>query len=200
MDDNAEIIAKIAQSNNGFVRSRDVRAVGIHSSCIKKLLDEGYLEQLKRGLYRSLKAPVSEYDSMLQAYMAVPRGVVCLLTALSYYGMTTVTPREICMAIEKHRRFTLPEYPPIKLYLYSPPAYAEGITEIRIGGVAVKIYDKEKTLCDCIKYRQQIGMDVIKEALREYLRNSGRNIEKLRRYAKTCRIESVLTKYLEVML
>jgi len=193
-------IYNIAKVSNGFIRTGDLLRAGIRNENISILLKLGEIEKIKHGLYRLLQAPVSEYDTIIQATHCLPRGVVCMLTALSYYGLTTVTPRDVNVAIENNRKFVLPSYPPIKLYYYTQEMYVAGISTIIIDGAEIKIYDKEKTLCDCIKFRQQIGMDVVKEAMREYLHNSSRDLEKLKIYSKICRVKTTLEKYMEILI
>jgi len=103
--------------------------------------------------------------------------VVCLLSALSYYELTTYNPRQIYIAIEREMKVKIANYPPIKLFYFAEKQYKAGIKKVRIGKRIVKIYSEEKTLCDCLKYKNQIGIDIFKESIKEYLRRNKRNID-----------------------
>lgn len=122
------------------------------------------------------------------------------LPILSYYGFSTWDPPEVHVAIPKGRKVVLPDYPPIRLYYFSGIFYETGIIhETTESGVLIQIYDKEKTVCDIVRYRNQIGIDIMKEALSEYLKRKDKNLNKLNSYAKSLKICSVLRQYLEVL-
>ena len=164
------------------------------------MVDMGKLEQVKRGLYRLTNVPVSIHDSLIQAAMSVPHGVISMLSALSYYNLTTITPWEVSITIEQGKKAFLPSYPPIKIYHFSSVIFSTGITTVNVDGHSLRIYKKEKVLCDCIRYRNQLGMDVVRECLRTYLKNSTRDLDTLLKYAQVCKVEKLLKNYLEVLL
>lgn len=193
-------IIEIAAKKNGFIRTRDILEARIHNTYLKELVDAGKLEQIKRGLYRIPDAPESVYDGLIQAAVSVPHGVISMLSALAYYNLTTVTPWEVSIAIEQGKKAFLPSYPPVKVYHFTPAIFAAGITTINVTGHSLRIYKKEKNLCDCIRYRNQLGMDIVKECLQTYLKNSTRDLESLMKYAKICKVEKLLKNYLEVLL
>ncbi|MBF8435505.1 hypothetical protein I0Q91_00305 [Halanaerobiaceae bacterium Z-7014] len=127
--------------------------------------------------------------------------LISLLSALSYYELTTNNPWEYYVAIHRdHFKPTLPDYPPISIYYFSDKQYYTGITEINIKGEKIKIYDREKIICDCIRYRKKIGVDVMKEALQEYLKQNYRNIDKLIKYAEITGVKTLMSRYLEVLI
>lgn len=127
--------------------------------------------------------------------------MICLLSALSYYELTTYNPWEYQIAIHRSsKKPKLPDYPPIKIFYLADAQYNIGIDEVDINGSVVRIYDREKTICDMVRYREKLGMDLMKEGLRNYLKSSNKNITKLVSYADRLRIQTVLQKYLEVLI
>lgn len=195
-----EKIYKVFKHGTGYARTKDIMEAGIHNIYLNDLLENGQIEKIKRGLYRWVGMNESGQQGMLDVSRAIPGGVICLLSALSYYNLTIVKPMEVSIAISNKRKVIVPEYPPVKLYYFNTAIFEAGKIEQHIGTHSFFIYDKEKTLCDCIKYRNQIGMDVIKEALHEYLRNSSRNLEVLIKYSEICKVKPIMKNYLEVMI
>ena len=137
---------------------------------------------------------------MIDVEKIVPGGVLCLYSAWSHYGLTVQVPNAFNIAIEKNRKITLPDYPPIELYYWKQEYYEMGFTAQTIGGYKVKIYDLEKSVCDAVKYRTKIGMETTSEILKTYLKRNDRNLTILLDYAKKMRIEKILKTYLEVQL
>lgn len=169
---------------------------------IRRLVDEGDLIRIKQGLYR--KADVHQkfgLDELVEASKLVPKGVICLLSALSHYELTTYNPWEHYIAIPRDsKKPRLPDYPPIKIIYFSENQYQTGITETDIEGIKVNIYDREKTICDIVRYRDRLGMDIAKEGLQNYVQSPNKNIGKLMMYAEKLRIRTVLHAYLEVLI
>jgi predicted transcriptional regulator of viral defense system len=192
-------IAKSQLSNSGgFARAGKLAQAGIASSSVARLARQGVVVRIKRGLYRWHKANSS--SSLVEAVQIVPSGIVCLLSALAVHQLGSRIPWEVHLAIPRSaRRPVMPEYPPIRIVYYSDVQYQTGITTTKIDGVDIRVYDPEKTLCDCARYRNKIGMDVFREALTEYLRRPGRNIDKLLAYAKQQRVWSVLYPVVEAL-
>ena len=182
----------------GFARSGDLKRAGISSFTIALLVKQGTLISVKRGLYRWYKMDSS--TTLVEASRVVPNSVVCLLSALSVHELGTKTPWEVHLAIpRKARKPVLPDYPPISLAYFSDTQYQVGITTVTYDGVDIAVYDPEKTLCDCARYRNKIGQDVFREALTEYLKRPGRNIDKLLEYAKKLRVWSVVHPMVEAL-
>lgn len=200
MKDIYEKVYKVFKVNNGYARTKDIIDAGISNIYLNKFLEEGKIEKIKRGLYRWIGMNDSSHQGIADVSMAIPGGVICLLSALSYHNLTTVRPMEISIAVSKKRKIVKPDYPPTRIYYFMDNVFKVGVEEQRIGGITVLIYDKEKTICDCIKYRYQLGMDIIKEALIGYINNTNRNLELLLKYAEICKIKPVLKNYLEVLL
>ena len=194
-------IKKIFEENGGYARTQDVIDAGIHTSYLYQLLEDGVVSKLKRGLYHWDDNNVSVNEELISVSKIVPKGIFCLLSALSYYEITTVNPWQYYIAIFRNdRKPVLPDHPPINIFYFSKEQYEIGLKEIEIDNHKIKIYDIEKTICDCLRYRNEIGMDVVKEALNEYVKRKDRNIDKLLRYAKVTGIYNLLYKYLEVLL
>ena len=184
--------------SGGYVRAGKLTKAGIASSSVARLARQGTVVRVKRGLYRWHKTNSS--SSLVEAAQIVPSGIVCLLSALAVHQLGSRTPWEIHLAIPRSaRKPVMPEYPPIKVVYFSDAQYQNGITIAKIEGVDIRVYDPEKTLCDCARYRNKIGMDVFREALTEYLRRPGRDIDKLLEYAKQLRVLSVLQPVVEAL-
>lgn len=193
-------IIKIFKIHNGYARSKDILAEGIHPRDIKSILEKEIVIKVKNGLYRLADVPVVSNQSFIDLTYAVPEGVICLLSALSYYELTTFNPSIISMAI--HRKSWRPkiEYPPVEFYYFSTRQFKAGIDEIGIKGNKIRIYSPEKTICDCFRYRNKLGLDIAKEGLSEYLKRKERNLEKLLEYGEICRIKPLLQTWLDALI
>lgn len=192
----AERILKLA-ARQRLVRPRDVEALGIARAFLTRLERRGLIERRARGVYVLADAPVSEHHSLALAAKLVPRGVVCLLSALRFHGLTTQDPHEVWMAIDFKARKPSVEFPVLRIVRFSGRSLAEGIEQHVIEAVPVRIYSPAKTVADCFKYRNKIGMDVAIEALRDALRKRKATIDEVHRFAKVCRVANVIRPYLE---
>ena len=191
-------ILEIFKRNRGYARTKEVLDAGFHNHYLDILVERGKVLKIKRGLYRLAAASVEE--EMEEVGRIVPDGIVCLFSAWNYYELSDFVPPEYHVAIEKSRKVVLPDYPPIKLYYWSEKYWSIGITEVMIGETAVKIYGKEKSVCDAIKFRNKIGKDIEKEVLQNYLKEKDRSIEELLRFARLLRVEELLKNYLGILL
>lgn len=200
MNEIEDKIYKVFKANNGYARTKNITDAGIYNIYLDRLLEDGRIEKIKRGLYRWVGMNETSHQGIVDVSKAIPGGVVCLLSALSFYNLTAAKPMEVSIAVSKKRKVVKPDYPPTKIYYFMDNMFKAGVEEQRIGKVTVLMYDREKTICDCIKYRNQLGMDIIKEALHEYLKNTSRNLELLMKYAEVCKVKPVLKNYLEVMV
>ena len=200
MNKKDEKIYKIFSTRNGFARTKDILAASIHRRDIKRLRDEGRIIRIKRGLYRLAEIPLISNQGFIDLARAVPEGVICLLSALSYNGLTTFNPSIISMAICRGSREPKVKYPPVEFYHFSKKQFEAGIDEIRIESHKIRIYYPEKTICDCFRYRNKLGLDMAKEGLSEYLKRKDRNLERLLEYAEICRIKPLLQTWLNAMI
>jgi len=200
MNKKDERIYEVFNERNGFARTKDILKAGIHRRDIKRLRDKGQIVRVKRGFYRLSEVPLISNQGFIDIASAVPEGVICLLSALSYYEFTTFNPSVISVALPRGARKPKIEYPPVEFYYFSTKQFEAGIDTIRIDGHKVRIYCLEKTICDCIRYRNKLGLDVAKEGLSEYLKRKNRNLEKLMEYAEICRVKPLLRTWLNVMV
>ncbi|MFZ5624210.1 MAG: type IV toxin-antitoxin system AbiEi family antitoxin domain-containing protein [Gemmatimonadota bacterium] len=181
------------------IRARDLRARGVSAHHMRQLIRRGALVRLARGLYRPAHAPVTEHQSLLEACARVPRGVVCLLSALRFHELTTQNPPEIWLALPAGARTPREPMLPLRVVHVSPATYAAGIEVHPIGGAELRVYDAAKTVAECFKFRNTIGVDVAIEALRDYWRQR-RSVDALWRYATLCRVTNVIRPYLEAIV
>ncbi|HOW81993.1 MAG TPA: type IV toxin-antitoxin system AbiEi family antitoxin [Spirochaetota bacterium] len=178
---------------------KQFKDAGIRTSDVRLLVESGVIDKIKPGLYRLAGIPETGGVSidMIDAARAVPSGVICLSTALSYHGLTTYNPSSVDIAIPNNARPRRVIYPPLRTYFFRKRYYNLGIETINTPYGAVKIYDREKTLCDMFRYRKKIGEDLAIEGLREYLSGKKTNLNKLRRYAELCSVKTVITPYIK---
>lgn len=154
---------------------------------------QGDLVRIKRGVYAR---EIDLADTMIDIEAIVPDGILCMYSAWEYYRLTTQIPAQFDIAIKRGRKVVLPEYPPIKLHNLSEPALSLGVTTATISGFKVKIFDIEKCVCDAVKFRNKIGMDVCIEIIKEYLKRRDRNISKLMKYARVLRVAKILEMFI----
>jgi len=181
----------------GIIRAEDVEAVGISRNYLYRMHKEGLLEKNAVGLYTLPEAPVTENSSLAEVAKRLPHAVVCLISALSYHEITTQIPHEIWLTIPRGSWRPDVEYPPLNLTYVSGPAYSFGIQEHVINGVAVKIYSPAKTVADCFKFRNKVGLDVAIEALREAWRSRKVTMDELVEAAGIDRVSKIMRPYLE---
>lgn len=186
------------RSHGGALRTSDILRLGIHPRTLYELRDNGQITQITRGVYRLSDEPPAENIEIIAAAMRVRDGVVCLISALSFHRITNEVPHEVYLAIPKGRQKPILNYPPLRVFRFTPEAYSTGIEQHVIDGTKVKIYSMEKTVTDCFKFRNRIGLDVALEALRLCLRNHGSR-KKLLEFARVCRVERVILPYLEAI-
>ena len=195
-----ERIYKVFKKHNGFARTKNILSAGIHSRDVKRARDAGQIIRVKRGLYRLTNIPLISHQGFIDLAYVVPEGVICLLSALSYYELTTFNPSVISMAICRGSREPKIEYPPVEFYHFSKKQFKAGISKTKIKGHEISIYNPEKTICDCFRYRNKLGLDIAKEGLSEYLKRKDRNLEKLLEFAEICRIKPLLQTWLNAMI
>jgi len=186
--------------NSGIVTTGEVRSKGIHHEYLRQLSAEGKLVRVGRGLYSLPNTDITAHHGLAQAGKAVPKGVVCLLSALRFHEIGTQAPREVWIAIDRRAASPRANSPKMRILRFSGKALMEGINEHVIEGVKVRIYNPAKTVADCFKYRNKIGLDVALEALREVIRGSKCTTDELWRYAKICRVTNTMRPYMEAIV
>lgn len=195
MNTSDEVIALMRQQ--GIVRPQDLRDQGASVSALYRLYEQGRVLRSGRGLYSLPDADLSEHHSLAEACKRIPHGVICLLSALSFHEIGTQLPFEVWMAVDRKARLPNVSYPPLRVVWFSGKALTEGVVVHQIEGIAVPIYCPAKTVADCFKYRNKIGLDVAIEALRECRRLKLCTERDLWQYAEICRVAQVMRPYLE---
>jgi len=193
-----EVLALVRRA--GMLRPRDLDRYGIARTYLQRLEQRGLLERAGRGLYRLPSAEVTEHHGLATACKLVPRGVICLLSALQFHDLTTQAPFEVWMAIDVRARRPRGTTPPLRIVRFSGRALTEGVAVHEIEGVRVRVYGPAKTVADCFKYRNKIGLDVALEALRDYRRQHPAGMDELWHFARTCRVSNVMRPYLEAQV
>lgn len=192
-------VLRLAQ-RRGAVTRRDVAKSGIHTQTLSRLVLAGELERVSRGRYRLPDAPITEQHGLVLVAAAVPKAVICLLSALSFHQIGTQLPYEVWIAIDRRsRRPSLP-YPQLRVLRFSGKALNEGIETHRAEGETLRVYGVAKTIADLFKYRNKIGLDVALEALREAWRERRFKMNDMHHYARVCRVEQVMKPYLEALV
>ena len=187
------------EAHPGAVRARDATAEGVSRKRLATLTRGGAFERVGRGLYVPTAAKITEHHSLVEAAARVPHGVVCLLSALRFHGIGTQNPHEVWLAIDVKAWKPVADWPPLRIVRFSGVALTYGVEVHKLEGVDVRITSREKTVADCFKYRNKIGLDVGLEALREYLRSRKRSIDHLTKAAEACRVARVMRPYLEAL-
>lgn len=183
----------------GLIRSRDLEASGTSRPAIRRLLGAGQLRQVARGLYAPAAFEATEHHSLAAAAALIPDGVVCLLSALQFHGVGTQAPFDVWMAIGTKARKPRITDVPVRIVRFSDRALRDGVETETIEGVSVRVTTAARTVADCFKYRNKIGLDVAIEALREY-RRARRSMDELARAARVVRVANVMRPYLEAVL
>jgi predicted transcriptional regulator of viral defense system len=181
----------------GIVRAREVVREGVHTQHLTSMVREGRLERVGRGRYRLPGSPVTEHHGLVLAAATVPRGVICLISAVAFHGLGTQLPAHVWIAIDRRARRPTAAYPPLRVVRFSGRALSSGIETHKLEGQAVRIYGVAKTLADCFKYRNKIGLDIALEALHDAWRKRRVSIDDINRFARVCRVERIMRPYLE---
>jgi len=183
----------------GIARPVELEERGVTRAQLARLVEAGIVTRQSRGLYTVARhAPTAEH-TLAQVAKRVPEGVLCLLTALRFHGLTTQSPAEVWLALpEKARRPRL-DYPRLRVARFSGDALTEGIEERRAEGVTLRIYSPAKTVADCFKYRHKIGIDVAVEALRDFGRKYRGGATDLAHFARVCRVRRIMQPYLDAI-
>ncbi len=184
----------------GIVRPQDLQAKGLPKDYLWRLHKQEKLEKVGRGMYVIPGAVMNEHQTVVQAALRVPHGVVCLLSALRFHDLTTQSPFEIWMAIDVKARAPKEEIIPLRIVRFSGRALSAGVESHSIEGVSVRVYNSAKTVADCFKYRNKIGIDVAIEALRDCWRRKLATSDQIWHYAKVCRVSRVIRPYLESLV
>lgn len=199
-DKKIEEAKHIFVKQGGILRTSEAIKHGIHPRTLYYMRDHNHLDVLCRGTYRlSDLEPITNMD-LITVATKVESGVICLISALSYHEITTEIPHEIYMAISRRTFYPRLKHPPIRFFRFSENAFSAGIEVHVMNGVNVRIYSAEKTIADCFKYRNKLGLDVVLEALKLWRKNKNARIDKLMEYANICRVHNIIKPYVEAIL
>jgi predicted transcriptional regulator of viral defense system len=191
---------QLLHNQKGVLCTADMLHMGIHPRTLYKLRDTGVLEQLSRGVYRLASQEPIEHLDLVTVAARCPKAIICLVSALSFHQLTTQIPHSVSIALPCGSEAPRIEYPPISVHRFSAESYGAGIDEHIIDGVSLQVYNPEKTIADCFKFRNKIGMDVVLEALKFYLKQKQFNVSSLLEYGRICHVEKIMKPYLEALL
>jgi len=185
--------------HGGILKASDAIHEGIHPRTLYEMRDKGIVEVLSRGLYRLADLrPLSNQD-LITVSLRIPHGVVCLISALAFHGITTQVPHEVYIAVERVSRPPKVDYPPVRVFRFTGEAFKSGIESHNTEGVSLRVYSPGKTIADCFKYRNKIGLDTAIEALRLYRERKRFKVDDLIRFAGVCRVENGIRPYVEAL-
>ena len=180
--------------------SQDLKERDIPTVYLSRMVDQGKLRRIGRGLYILPGGDYDENQSLLEASQIVPKGVICLLSALRYHELTTQNPFNVWLAIDRNMAIPQLSTSMIRIMRYSTSAYTSGIETHKISGLTIQVYNPSKTIADCFKYRNKIGLDIALEALRDGWRSKKTSMDELWHYAKICRVSNIMRPYLETLV
>jgi predicted transcriptional regulator of viral defense system len=187
------------RARGGILRTKDALELGVHPRTLYRLRDEGVIEQVSRGVYRLATMPDLAHPDLVAVALRVPRAVVCLVTALAYHDATNEVPHEVQIALPRATKAPRIDHPPVRVFWFSGPALSEGVQVVKVDGVEVRIYDLPKTVVDCFRFRNKLGLDVAVDALNQAVRRKRVRPADVLRYARLCRVESVILPYVEAI-
>jgi predicted transcriptional regulator of viral defense system len=185
---------KIFKKHGGILRTFQALKAGIHPETLYDMRDSGVLEAISRGVFRLSDIPPLDNPVLVTVATRVPSSVICLISALAFYELTTQIPHVVHIALSRGSEEPRLDYPPIKTYRFTGEAFTAGVDIHDLDGVRVRIYSPEKTLADCFKFRNKIGLDTVIEAIRFYRERRGIKVDDLMRYAAVCRVKRIMCR------
>lgn len=192
---------QVFRDHGGMLRTSKAIQMGIHPRTLYALRDAGEIEQLGRGLYRLSTAPPLSSPDLVPIAIRIPRAVVCLISALAHHRLTTQVPHAVDIALPSHAQVPKVNGIPLRVFWYPEPSFRAGIDVVTIDDISVRVYSPEKTIADCFKYRNKIGLDLAIEALRAYRERTRKpNRAALIKFAQLNRVQKIMRPYLEALL
>jgi predicted transcriptional regulator of viral defense system len=191
---------KVFIQHGGLLRTSAAVRAGIYPRSLYEMRDKGVVEQLSRGLFRLASLPSLSNPDLVTVALKVPRGVICLISALAYHEITTQIPHEVHVALSRGTEPPRLKHPPLRVFWFTSRSFTDGIETHKVDGIRLRVYSPEKTLADCFKYRNKLGLDVFLEALKLYLAGRRLHIDELTKFARVCRVERLMRPYLEALL
>jgi predicted transcriptional regulator of viral defense system len=192
---------QVFSKHGGMLRTSKALQLGIHPRTLYALRDTGDIESVGRGLYRLSTAPPLSSPDLVPIAIRIPRAVVCLISALAHHGLTTQVPHSVDIALPSHAQIPKIDRVPLRVFWYPEPSFSAGVHVVTVDKIPVRIYSPEKTIADCFKYRNKIGLDVAIEALRTYREHRRKpDFQALAKFAQINRVQRVMRPYLESIL
>jgi predicted transcriptional regulator of viral defense system len=192
---------QIFREHGGMLRTSKALGLGIHPRVLYALRDAGEVEQISRGVYRLSSAQPLSHPDLVPIAIRIPHAVLCLVSALVHHQLTTQVPHSIDIAVPSHARVPVLDGIPLRTFWYPDDSFRAGVEVFSIDDVSIKVYSPEKTIADCFKYRNKIGLDIAIEALRSYrVRTAKPARQELAKFAQINRVERVMRPYLEAIL
>lgn len=191
---------KIFAKHNGILRASKAIKLGVPQHVLYEMVKSGTLVREAQGIYRLSDSDPLGNPDLVNLSLRVPKAVFCLISALYFHELTTQIPHSVYFALPRDVKTPKVYYPPVEVFHYSLESYKAGIIEPELDGVKVKIYDREKTIADCFKFRNKVGMDVALEAVKDYFTQPNPNVSLLLKYARVNRVEKVMRPYLEALI
>lgn len=192
-------LIKFIKKHRKGARFSEILKAGFHPDTLNLLKKEKKISKIARGIYVFDYAPDS-YPDIVTALLQVPKGVICLLSALAFHEVTTEIPRRVDIAIPRNTRMSKVKYPPVKFYRFGPKAWKAGIEKHEIEGYKIQVYSLPKTIADCFKFRNRIGINIARDALKIAITEKDVKPKDIMQYAKICRVSSIVKPILEAML
>ncbi len=189
------------KQHGSVLRTKEAMDLGINSRTLYRMRDKGYIEMLRRGLYRLIDDNADTlYTDLIVVAKRYPKGIICLLSALFFHGLTTQIPRRVCIAYQQDWWQPKSDYPPIQIFRYTKKAFEKGIEYHMLNGVKVPIYSPLKTVVDCFKFRNQVGLDIAIEALKDYWHSHPEaSVNDILKMARVCRVDKIMLPYIEAI-
>lgn len=194
----SENLSDIFRRNNGILRTSEAIKLGVHPRTLYRMRDDGRIVELSRGIFRLAEISESNETDLMTASLRVPAGVICLISALFFHNLTTEIPHEVYIALPREKANPKVDYPPLRIFHFSNETFSAGVENHLIDGIEIKVFSPEKTVADCFKFRNRIGLDVAIEGLKNCLEQRGSR-GKILEYAKLCRVEKIIRPYLEAI-
>lgn len=191
-------LTTLFQKKGGVLRTNEILKLGIHPRKLYQMRESGELLELSRGVFRSASFEELEHSDLVAVCKRVQNGVICLISALAFHQLTAEIPHEVYLAVLRGKENPKIDYPPTRIFHFSEESFSNGIEEHFSDGNLIKIYSPEKTIADCFKFRNRIGLDIAIEGLRNCLSKNGSRT-KILEYARICRVEKIIKPYLESM-
>lgn len=200
MDSRRQELIAFFKRHAGAVRFADILKAGFHPDSLRALEKEKKVEKITRGLYRLPHYTLGPYPDLVAASLQAPKGVICLLSALAFYEATDEIPKAVALAIPQKAHANRIQYPPVKFYHFAPEAWKAGIEKHVIKGHEIRIYNLAKTIADCFKFRNRMGVNIAREALKFAVAEKNIKPKEIMRYAAICRVDKIIKPILETVL